>query len=333
MTSNLIVLIIAIITLGLIFAFILFWHYKRIYDLIESRQQDSSLQLIPQWLSDLRASMDRNSEFIHQQLAHTNQSINQRLEATAQLLRLLNKDLGQVHQVGQQMRDFQQFFRSPKSRGKIGEHIMKDTLLQVLPQSAVRFQYRFKNGSIVDALVLLEQGSIPIDAKFPLENFKKVQQAPTRELASSYHKEFIKDIRKHIDDIHRKYIQPDEGTLDFAVMYIPSETIYYELIKNETLLRESESKNVLFVAPNSFYYFLRLVLMGLYGQKIENTTRLLIQHFQSFERSTEEMGQELDTLLTHIINTKNAGDRLYTKYQDFERRLEGLINIETTRLD
>ena len=310
-----------------IIAVILFLFYlqsKRLDRTIDALNTDDSRELLLQWLGEMRAGIDRNSEMVNRQLSQSNESLNQRLDSNAQLLRLLNKDLGQVHEVGEQMRDFQQFFRSPKMRGKIGEHLMSEILQQILPRAVFQLQYRFNTGAIVDAIVQLEAGDIAIDAKFPLENFQKAAHASSADLMQGHKNQFWRDVRKHIDAISKKYILPSEGTLDFAVMYVPSETLYYEIITNEDIIAEAEHKSVLIVSPNSFYYFLKLLLVGLFGHKIEKTAALVLQHLKALQHHGEGLSTEMSTLLTHLNNSRNSSERIYHKIQDLQRKLEDI---------
>jgi DNA recombination protein RmuC len=122
------------------------------------------------------------------------------------------QELGRVQEIGHQMRDFQDFLKSPKLRGNIGEQVLRDLLDQVLPKGNFQLQYQFREGQIVDAIIKTRQGIIPIDSKFPLESFRKISETKSANKEQSL-REFIREIKKHIDDIARKYILPQEGQL------------------------------------------------------------------------------------------------------------------------
>lgn len=320
-------LLIISVLLILLLIYLYYIQNRKLHTILANLPENSS-QLILQWLNEMRAGMDRNTDLINRQLSDANNALNQRLDSTAQLLRLLNNDLGQVHQIGQQMRDFQHFFRTPKIRGRLGEQIMEELLFQVLPRSVVSTQHRFQGGQIVDALIKVESGAIPVDAKFPLENYQKAQHAAQEDAAQSFYKEFKRDVKRHIHNTSSKYIQPGEGTLDFAVMYIPSNTLYYEILSDDELLQEAESKNVLCVSPNSFYYFLKLILAGLYSHKIEKTAAFIMQHVSALAQNVQDISREISTLLTHIHNSSNSGMRLANRVQALEKKLENLLYMD-----
>src|SRR5206468_9986502 len=135
---------------------------------------------------------------------------------------------GQMNEIGRNMRELQEFLKSPKLRGNIGEQVLKDLISQIFPKNSFYLQHQFKSGDKVDAAIKTDAGILPIDSKFPMENFQKFNKSQTDEEKVHYQKEFARDVKKHIDAISKKYILPEEGTMDFALMYVPSESVYYE---------------------------------------------------------------------------------------------------------
>jgi len=147
-----------------------------------------------------------------------NSSFNERLDNAARVISAVQKNIGEFSEIGRGMKDLQQFLNSPKLRGNMGEQVLKELLKQFLPTHAFELQYAFKSGEKVDAAIKTSGGIIPIDSKFPMENFRKMQDDP------AFKKTFESDVKKHVDDISRKYILVDEGTVDYALMYVPSES-------------------------------------------------------------------------------------------------------------
>lgn len=241
----------------------------------------------------------------------------------------VSKELGRVQEIGHMMKDFQDFLRSPKLRGNIGEQVLRDLLGQVLPKSNFSLQYQFQEGQMVDAIIKTKQGIIPIDSKFPIESFKKLNQAKEEEKAK-FSKEFIRDIKRHIDAISKKYILPQEGTVDFALMYIPSEPVYYEITLNQPeLLDHGYNKKVYFVSPNSFYYFLKIIMVGLEGAKIEEASKRILEGLKAIELESVKFGGELSTLASHINHAKGASDKAQSRYGRLVGRIDGLRMLET----
>ena len=305
-----------------LFGLIVYLQNKHLKSLLQAQKPDESVNIIGQWMQEMRGSIDRTSGMIQQQLNMTQEAVSSRLDNTAQLMRLLNRDLGQIHEIGQQMRDFQKIFRSPKLRGNVGENILKDLLYQILPKENIKLQHRFRNGQIVDALIITENNSIPIDSKFPLENFSKAQNATNPEEEKLYKREFFRDARRHIDAISQKYIRPEEDTLDFAIMYIPSETIYYETISNDAIMTYARDKNILLISPNNFYYFLKVIMLGLEGKRIEETSRRIIQTLRALRQDASKVTNDIKILNSHINNAKNASERLNSDFLNMVGKIE-----------
>jgi DNA recombination protein RmuC len=240
----------------------------------------------------------------------------------------LAMQLGRVQEIGHALRDFQDFLKSPKLRGNIGEQVLRDLLDQVLPKTAFSIQYQFREGQIVDAIVKTKQGIIPIDSKFPIESFKRMSQAKAEE-EEGLRREFVREIKRHIDEISKKYILPQEGTVDFALMYVPSEPVYYEITLNQPeLLEYGYGKKVYFVSPNSFYYFLKIIMIGLEGAKIEEASKKILQGLRAIQQESMKFGEELSTLAIHIDHAKNASERVQSRYGRLVGKIDHLGELE-----
>jgi len=206
---------------------------------------------------------------------------------------------------GRSMQDLQEFLQSPKIRGNIGEQILKDLLAQYFPTDVFKLQYTFKSGEKVDAILKTSQGMISIDSKFPLENFRKMTKAKTQLEKDRLRKEFDKDVKKHIQDISRKYINTAEGTLDYALMYIPSESIYYEIINSEYLFDYAGDKRILPVSPMSFYAYMKAILMSFEGQRIQAQAKEILAILKSVQKDYEKTDEALAVLSRHVTNAGN----------------------------
>jgi len=238
------------------------------------------------------------------------------------------QELGKVKEIGRGIREFQDFLKSPKLRGNIGEQILRDLLEQYLPRQNFSLQYQFSEGQIIDAVLKTNQGIIPIDSKFPMESFRKIMRDNPEE-KERFKREFIRDIKKHIDDISKKYILPHEGTVDFALMYVPSEPIYHEITLNQPeILDYGYNKKVYFVSPNSFYYFLKIVMIGLEGAKIEEGAKQILEKMKAVQQEAIRFEKEFSILLSHIDKAKTASERTKHGFGRLVGRIERLGELE-----
>src|SRR3990167_2125050 len=300
--------------------------YFQIKKLLDSKSSDETTKLLTQLVSDMRGSMDKTTDSMVKQT----RAINERLDRAAQVISDVSKSVGEMTELGRSMRDLQEFLRSPKMRGQIGEAILKDLLGQTLPKQNFHLQYAFKGGEIVDAAIQLEQGIIPIDAKFPMENFRKMTKAQDDKEQTVYRKLFISDVKKHIDAISTKYIRPQEGTLDFALMYIPSEPVYYEMISNAPDLDDyAYQKRVRPVSPNTLYAYLRAIIMSLEGSKIEKHAGQILAALREISGETEKFGSSLSVLTKHIKNAAASSDDVNTRFTRLSTKISTVQNIES----
>lgn len=326
--------IIIVLLIGIVFLFLMgLWilikrQDRRWRELQERQEKDQTFQVLTEWLKDMRGSLDKNRATLAEQLDRTHQAIGDRLDNAAKVISTVSKELGHVQEIGRTMKDFQDFLRSPKLRGNIGEQVLRDLLEQILPRENFRLQHRFQAGEVVDAAIVTDKGMIPIDAKFPMENFKRIVQAESETEKERMTKDFARDVKKHIDTISRKYILPQEGTVDFAVMYVPAEAIYYEIVMNNANLNTyAHDRKVLLVSPNSFYYFLRVIMLGLEGKRIEETSQRILEALSTIRNDSSKFRDSLGVLNTHLTHAKNSIDRVCTDYERLFVKIE-----DTSRL-
>jgi len=272
---------------------------------------------------------------INQVLGDSNKAIAQNLGSTAGIFGNIQEKLGrleatnlQIYEVGKNISSLQELLRAPKFRGAMGETMLENLLSQVLPKEYFSTQYRFKSGDAVDAIVRLGERVVPVDAKFSLENFQKMLEETDEQLKSGYRKKFIQDTKNRIDEISSKYILPQENTYDFALMYIPAENVYYEMVIKEDLLSYCMSKKVIPVSPNTFYAYLQIICLGLRGLKVEENAKVILKNLSMLGVEINKFKDDFDVLGNHISNAN-------TKYADSQKRLEKftdkLGNIQESR--
>jgi len=282
---------------------------------------------------------DKALELMQTQIGHLTQNINQQLQNMSSQFQKttghigttlgdVKKDLGKMESVTKEVLDkaksisnLENLLRAPKFRGGLGELFLGDLLAQILPPAHFDLQYGFKSGEKVDAIIRIGENLVPIDAKFPLENFKRSLAAEDEKLRSDLRKRFTADVKKHIDSISQKYILPDEGTYDFALMYIPAENIYYETILKEENFGEDRSlfslamkKRVIPVSPNSFFAYLQVIVLGLKGLQIEKSARQIFQSLSRMQGDLTRFRGSFQVMGTHLNNARS-------KYDEAEKRL------------
>ncbi len=303
---------VAILTLTLLvvvagFAFVVYVINQKLAEL----KNDSALGMIKQDIQGM-------SQALNQTQAH----MNDRLDKAAAVFGSLQNELGRMQELGRSMKDIQDALKSPKLRGNIGEQLMTDLMKQQIPKNNFALQYSFRSGEKVDAVIKTHNGMIPIDSKFPVENFLKFVQSENDIEKARAHKDFVSDVKKHIQAIAKKYILPAEGTVDFALMYVPGEAIYYEIMTNTELGDFGASQRVYLVSPQSFYSFLRTVLLGLEGELIEAKAKEVMNYLRSIQGDARKFGTDLGLVSRHLTNAKSAVDVAANSYAKLSGKIE-----------
>jgi DNA recombination protein RmuC len=280
-------------------------------------------------------ALEANTRELNQRLAEMQQvllqstsAVNNRLDSAAQLSSELNRKLGEltvaaqnIAAVGKEFASLQEILRAPKPRGVLGEFFLANILQEMVPNH-YELQYRFRSGEKVDAVIRLGDRLVPVDAKFPLEDFQRLLAAKTDEERQVLRRQFAQTVRKHIDTIARKYILPDEGTYDFALMYIPAENVYYETVittaeKGESILNYALNSRVIPVSPATIYAYLQAILLGLRGMQVQEQAQQILAQLSALQLALERFQDKFQTLGTHLTNAHN-------RYEEAGRELERL---------
>jgi DNA recombination protein RmuC len=253
--------------------------------------------------------LNQNVQGMNERLDKATESLNVRLDRAAQVILGVQKELGTVQDRFKSFEEFNDLLH-PKMRGNIGEQILADMLAQVFSDEHYFLQYKFKDGSTVDAAIKTKAGLLAIDSKFPLENFRQLMAAENDDIRTAAKREFAKSVKKHIDDISKKYLQPEEGTINFAVMYIPSENVYYHIITEDDLqlMDYAKTKNVLLTSPHSFLNFLRVILMGMERNRLEEQAQKIWDILKGVQQESVRFADSLGVVSRHITNAKSAMD-------------------------
>jgi DNA recombination protein RmuC len=278
---------------------------------------------------------------VNENLTQTQGNITSQLSQTGSVVGEIQKKLGALEETTKQMKDIgkdiaslQDILQAPKLRGNLGEYLLEDLLRQVFPAGNYTMKYSFKSGVQVDAVIRLGEWVIPVDAKFPLESFQRLLAAPDEENRKKYKKEFIKSVKNRIDEIADRYIRPDEGTFDFALIYIPAENVFYETMisdalteKNYEIFNYAMARHVIPVSPNSFYAYLMAIAFGLKGLKVEQQTKEILKNLVKVQDSFAHFYSDFTLLGKHIGNASGKYDETAKKAEKFHERLANFTGI------
>ena len=267
-------------------------------------------------------------------------TMGERLDRAAQVVSDVQGSLGKlgeatqrVVEVGRDLQGLEQVLKSPKVRGGLGETLLAELLGQMLPREHYAIQHGFKSGEKVDAALHVGGRIVPVDAKFPLENFRRVMAEPEEERRRPLRRAFARDVRARVDEIAKKYILPDEGTFDFALMYVPAENVYYEIIVKDEADGESIGayaleRRVIPVSPNSFYAYLQVIALGLRGLRIEANAREIQNDLTRLCGDITRVREHMDKLGGHLGHAQKQFTDAERALARFETKLEAVERKE-----
>ena len=288
-------------------------------------------------LAERTAEVDRHllgvTETMDRRLGELDTKVDRRLESATQTTNKIHERLGKVDEATTQMLErakdlarLEQALRPPKARGGFGELLLENLLRDRLPPAAYEMQYTFDSGERVDALLRVDR-SIPIDSKFPLDNYNRLVEAESDDERTLAERQFARDVKQHIEAIASKYIRPDEGTYDFAFMYIPVEAVYYELACGKTgaLLAHAHERRVFPVSPTTFTAYLQVIALGLRGMQIEQHAHEVMAYVAELQRDFDRFADDFDKVGTHIGHAQSKYHEASKRLDRFETKLERAI--------
>lgn len=273
------------------------------------KQDENSFLLLQQQLNQVAQAVDSK-------LSESNKNVQEQFKHSADIIRNVTEKLTKLDETNRQvvgfadqLKSLQDILKNPKQRGILGEYYLETVLKNVLPPASFQMQYSFSNGEIVDAVVFVDKRIIPIDSKFSLDNYNRMLQTNDPAEKKRLETAFVNDLKLRIDETS-KYVRPEEKTMDFAFMFIPSEAVYYDLLINKVgvvtedtnnLIYYAGKKKVIVVSPTSFLAYLQTVLQGLRNQKISEQAQTIIKeverlgkHLFTYSEHFNRLGQHLD---------------------------------------
>jgi len=311
----------------------------------QARSQTAALarqqELFNQSQTLLSAQLETIMARVGDNMNRTQGNITEQLKVIGEVqkkLGILEETAKNMQEIGRDISSLQDILRAPKLRGNLGELLLEDLLKQIFPRENYETQKEFKNGGKVDAVIKLAGGMVPIDAKFPMESFKRYAEAHDDAEKSKSKKEFVKSVKLRVDEIAAKYINPDEGTFNFAMMYVPAENVFYETVISDALsedyevLRYAISKNVVLVSPNSFYAYLTALVYGLRGFRIEEKAKIIMGELAHLEKNFSDVQEKMQLTGKHLKNAGVSCDDALKHAERFGDRL-GLVTGSAASLE
>jgi DNA recombination protein RmuC len=326
---------------------IVYFLTSQIKKLKEDIKGDES-DVLMEWLKEMKSSVEKNSETLERQLTTQRSTLEEqlkgqrlamneqtkliweRLDNASEVIKNVQGQLGGIQEFGRDIKDLSNVLKSPKLRGGLGEQFLYDILANTLPNDLFKTQYKFRNGETCDAVIFTEKGMIPIDSKFPMENFKLAVTLETEEERDRAKKAFISDVKKRVDEIAKKYILPDEKTTDQAVMYIPSESVFYELIVNSPAIEEyCKQKNIVMASPNTLSYFVKIILVAYQQHELEKHAHEILKALGGIKVEAVKFDEDLGVLERHISNSYKSMDNVKGRFGKLFGKIESVQAIET----
>ena len=297
----------------------------------QTQTLDRQQTLLLSTQKEIREHLGSIINTVNQNLSASQNNLTAQLRGSTEVINEIHKKLGSlaettknIQEIGKDISTLQDILSVPKLRGNLGEYLLEELLKDIFPPSNYQMKYSFKNNTQVDAIIRLGSGIVPIDSKFPLESFQRLVEAKDPDQKKIAKKEFIVSVKTRIDEIANKYINPQEGTFEFALLYIPAENVYYETIINDSLTnRDYEifnhaiKRHVIPVSPNSFFAYLMVLVYGLKGFRFEQQAKTIIGELSQMQEKFSRFYSDFSLVGKHI---SNAGQ----KYEETAKKAEKL---------
>ena len=294
--------------------------------------------------ADVDRRLDALATTVDRRISEFDQRVDRRLESTTRTATEIHQQLGKLGETNTQMlerandlRKLEQALRPPKARGGFGELLLANLLADTFPADKFELQYGFKGGERVDAVIRLDRALVPVDAKFPLENFERVVEAGSDAERELHAKQFCRDVKHHVDAIAQKYIRPDEGTYEFALMYLPAEAVYYELVCNRiggasSPLAYALERKVIPVSPSTLHAYLLVLILGFKGLRIEQHAREVMAYCAQLGKEFSRFKEDFELVGTHLGRAQSKYTESEKHLGRFETKLERASESEAPEL-
>ncbi|HXV27264.1 MAG TPA: DNA recombination protein RmuC [Candidatus Paceibacterota bacterium] len=292
---------------------------------------DQSVLMLSQRVEALSHQLSHQMEQSRQATERSGASVFSQVQAFTQGMTELRESVKQVRESVKDVASFQEMFRSPKLRGQWGELSLGAILKEYFPKGGYEEQHYFAGGEAVDAVVRLPNGLLlPIDSKFNWDNFKKMTESESETARAAYRKQFLSDVKKKVDEIATKYVLPSEGTVDMALMYMPAESIYYEVVQNvreEDVAEYARKRKVYLTSPNTLYITLSAVIHWFKDSQLQSQTRAIMKRLETVIKDAGTLANEFRKLGDHLSDASSAYERTDKKLGHLVERTQKVIEM------
>jgi len=289
--------------------------------------------------------LNNMSQVLDSKLSESNKAMQTQFGQSAKIIQNVTEKLTRLDETNKQvvgfadqLKSLQDVLKNPKQRGILGEYYLETVLKNVLPPGSYQIQYSFKDGTMVDAVVFIDKHIIPIDSKFSLDNYNRILETNNPEEKKRYEQAFVNDLKIRIDETS-KYVKPEENTMDFAFMFIPSEAVYYDLLINKVgavtddtnnLIYYAGKKKVIVVSPTSFLAYLQTVLQGLKNQKISEQAREIIKQVERLGRHMGTYEEYMGKVGNHLSTTVSSYNKARKELAKVDKDVVKITGKEST---
>jgi DNA recombination protein RmuC len=302
---------IVLILIGILTGAVLFYAILIRFFRLETQKEKTIDEKMAEFERRIIEALERSKETLGERFERTSIMMQERVREFTEGITSMKAELSKMNEHVKEISSVQDLFKSPKLRGQWGEETLIHILSQHYPKELYEIQYEFRSGEKVDAVLKLPNGTLaPIDAKFPLENFSSYIESVSPQEKENSKKNFIQAVKSHIDTISRKYILPGEGTTDYALMYVPAEAVYYEIIfgigKDAGLPEYARARKIIIVSPNTLFMALRTIEHWYKDISVERKTKEILQKIEKILHHAEKLSDDFEKLGKHLQNATSS---------------------------
>jgi DNA recombination protein RmuC len=296
--------------------------------LSETATARQASETVERRFDEMRRSMEERVQGVESRLKEEHRDVAENLGLMREKMGMVFEASQKIERLASDMTRLEDLLKPPKMRGTLGETFLEQALRQVLAQRFWKMPYRFPDGVVVDAAIFVGDRCVPVDSKFPLENFRRSREAPEEGERRRAVREFASDVKRHVEAICTKYIRPERGTFDFAIMYIPAEAVYCEIAADRegeaSLADFAVERRVVPVSPRLFYAYLATVSMGLRGLELQEGAREVQGQLADLARQWDRFEAPFSRLGVHLSNTQKQFEEATKALTRFSERLSSI---------